>query len=655
MTLIRTGADYNQMLRDLKRVSAVGGTIAIDTETTGLRLYLDDRPTGISVAYWRDDLLPALSPDTPGGVVSWYLSINHPDSKNFSPKRLIGAFNRHRGVQVYHHAEFDWKSLTLADPKFKVPTIYRLHDTLVHAWLADENNDNRLKSIASVLFGEDAKAEQDHIRALKKGRSASEIYAELRALPEWQKPRPASEARTESKRLADLTKKTWSTFTAEDLAAYGARDAELTLMLMETQVGRYGSDDPTLRRELEFLYVLNDMMGVGITVDAEACISQAQVAQTRLTELAALFEGINLNSPKQLGALVYDDWAIPCKHYTETGARSTAKEALEEHDNDPRIADLLEYRHLNKAMVGYYRPLYETIAEDGRIHPSFSSTRTVTGRLSCSDPNLMTIPRADTLEGVRDLFVAAPGYELWEFDLAQAELRIMASFCEDETLMGALNNGDDLHSLTAERVFGPDFTPLQRRLGKNLNYGFPYGIGPRKFAKYRVAGTSNPVTECAYWPWDRHSGVKRPRRCYKCHVCMSADDLEGYRRAYPRLVQLMSGLERVARRDGVLPMIVEGRYRHFRSPGKIVHYYTALNAIVQGGVADHVKSVMLRAWAELKAMGARVCLQVHDSLVIEVLPGTGPAVGKVLQRCSDELDDFLMRMLWDAKAWSDHD
>lgn len=653
--LVRGKADYDEMIADLKRVSAsqdpIGSDLAIDTETTGLRLYLDDRPTGISVAYWTED----------DEVKSWYLSVNHPDSKNMSPRRLMAQINRHQGTQVFHHAEFDWKSLTLAG-NYKLPKVERLYDTQVMEWLLDENTDHRLKQMSAKYFGEDAKAEQDHIRALKRGRKASDIYRELRLLPEWQKPRPAAEARAESKRLAEATKKDWATFTAEDLEAYGARDAELTLMCKRQQSGDGIFDDgmvnaeimEAFERELKLLYVLYRMMGQGIRVNKEACVAQAHVAQQRLDILSAKFEGVNLNSPAQLGALVYDDWGIKCKHFTDTGARSTAKEALEEHDDDPRIEDLLEYRHLNKAMVGYYKPLYETIAEDGRIHPSFSSSRTVTGRLSCSDPNLMTIPRADTLEGVRDLFVPADGYELWEFDLAQAELRIMAGFCEDETLMGALNNGDDLHSLTASKVFGPNFTPLQRRVGKNLNYGFPYGVGPRKAAKYRIV-KGETLTQCAYWDWDRNSGEKRGRRCGKCHVCLAADDLDGYRRAYPRLVQLMGGLERVARRDGVLPMIIDGRYRHFRSPGRIVHFYTALNAVVQGGVAECMKSYMIAAEPGLIKLGARLCLQVHDSLVIEVLPGTGHKVGELLQSVADEFDYFLMRMLFDCKNWSDHD
>ena len=397
-----------------------------------------------------------------------------------SPRRLIAQINRHQGTQVYHHAEFDWKSLTLAG-NFKLPKRGHLYDTQVMEWLLDENTDHRLKQMAAKYFGEDAKAEQNHIKALKKGRNFSDVYRELRATEEWGKPHPAQPARDEAHRLADASKKNWDSFTAVDLADYGARDAELTLMCKRQQSGDGIFDDgmvdaeiwSAFERELDLLYVIYRMMGTGIRVNKEACVAQAHVAQQRLDELAKKFEGVNLNSTPQLGTLVYDTWGIKCRHFTDTGARSTAKEALEEHDDDPRIEDLLEYRHLNKAMVGYYKPLYETIADDGRIHPSFSSSRTVTGRLSCSDPNLMTIPRADTLEGVRDLFVPADGYELWEYDLAQAELRIMAGFCEDETLMGALERGDDLHSLTASKVFGPDFTPLQRRVGKNLNYGFP--------------------------------------------------------------------------------------------------------------------------------------------------------------------------------------
>lgn len=648
--LIRTEAQHKAMLKALRSASKAGETIGVDTETTGLRMYLDDHVRGISIAVRQCIDGKYVS----GHYDAWYLPIAYPDTLNFSPQRLVRILNRHKGLTAWHNANgVDWSGLVKACPEFKIPE-GRFHDTMVDSWLIDENVDHRLKQLCARYFGEDAKAEQNHIKQLKKGRPRGELYKELRETEEWGKPRPAAEARAEAARLSDESKKSWETFTAEDLAAYAARDAELTLMLMDAQVGPYGSTNAALDREHRLQGVLHRMMQLGIRVNKEKCIDQATVAQARLEELAAKFPGLNLNSVPQMSKLIYEDWGMPVKHRTKTGAPSTAKEALEELEGHAEVRDLLEYRGLAKAMSGYYRPLYETIADDGRIHPSFSSSRTVTGRLSCSAPNLMTIPRADTLVGVRDIFRAADGYELWEYDLAQAELRIMASFCQDETLMGALDRGDDLHSLTAERVFGPDFTPLQRRLGKNLNYGFPYGIGPRKFAKYRVAGTSASVTECGYWPWRKDSGLRRPRRCGDCHVCMSADDLEGYRRAYPKLVQLMAGLERVARRDGVLPLHVDGRYRHFRSPGTIVHYYTALNAVVQGGVAELMKDVMLVAEPRLTAMGARLCLQVHDSLVVEVLPGTGMKVAEMIQGVLDEIDAFEMRMLLDASPWDAH-
>lgn len=647
MALVRNADDYRQALDELAAVSLAGDTVAVDTETSGLRVYLNDVVRGISVAYEYE-----------GELRSWYLPVTHPDSTNFDPHPLIEALNAHEGLQAYHHGDFDWAALRRLDPSFVIPE-GRFHDTQVAAWLADENVPHGLKPLAAAYFGEDAKAEQQHIRALKKGRKVDDVYKELRQQEEWlRRPdgsrRPAAEAREEARRLAAASKKDWDTFTAEDLAAYASRDAELTLMLMDAQVGPYGSDDPALQRELALQPVLYRMIRTGVRVNPEKAAEQGQAAERRMEELGRQFEGINLNSTPQLRRLVYEEWGLPVKHRTASGEPSTAREALEELEGHPGVRELMEYRRLMKAMGAYYRPLLETIAEDGRIHASFSSTRTVTGRLSCSDPNLMTIPRGDTLTGVRDVFEPEPGYELWEYDLKAAELFFQASYCGDENLKRALLNGEDLHNMTAAMVFGPDFLPIQRRLAKNLNFGFSYGIGPRKFANYMVAGTPDQATSCPYWEWNRWSDQRRPRRCMGCHVCQAADILEGYRQAYPRLVQLMKGLERIAKEDGKLPLHVEGRYRHFKSPGVLVPYYTALNAVVQGGVAELMKDIMMTVEPELGELGARLCLQVHDSLVIEVLPGSGPVIGDVLQRILDDLNPLDLRLRFEAAAWSDH-
>lgn len=648
MALVRTRDDYLSMVDGIDRASAKGRTVAVDTETSGLRVYLNDVVRGISVAYDNGD-----------GLQSWYLPVTHPDSQNFNPRDLVEALNRHRGLQAYHHGDFDWAALAVLDPTFRIPE--RFHDTQVAAWLFDENTPHGLKPLSAAYFGEDAKAEQDHIRALKKGRKSSDIYKELRQLPEWLltedgKRRPAAEARAESKRLAEESKKDWDTFTAEDLAAYASRDAELTLMLMDVQVGPYGSSDPALQRELALQPVIYRMIRTGIRVNPEKAAEQGQVAQARMDELALQFDGINLASTPQVRKLVYEDWGLPVRHRTASGEPSTAREALEEHEGHPGIRELMEVRRLQKAMGAYYVPLLDTIGEDGRIHAAFSSTRTVTGRLACSAPNLMTIPRGDTLGGVRDVFEAEPGYELWEYDLVSAELFFMADYCGDPNLIRALANGDDMHNLTASLVWGADFTPLQRRQAKELNYGFPYGIGPRTFAARMVKGTPDAATECAYWSWNKWDNVRRTGRCRACTVCEAADILEGFREAYPRLVQLMDGLQRIAKKDGVLPLHVEGRYRHFKSPGILVPYRKALNAVVQGGVAETMKDVMLSIEPLLADLGARLCLQVHDSLVVEVQPGTGPLILTALQQVLDDVSPLeTLRLQFTASPWDSHD
>ncbi len=643
--LVQNPSDYAQLMAELRAVSDAVGTVAIDTETTGLRLYCGDVLRGISVAYRID-----------GDMRSWYLPVSHPDSNNADPTRLVEALNAHKGLQAYHHADFDWASLAQAGVGFIPPKAGRFHDTQVAAWLIDENIPHGLKQQAARLFGEDAAAEKRHLKEVSKGRKSSDVYKELRQTEPWNGKGMAKEARNEAARIAAESKKSWDSFSADDISDYASRDAELTLMLMEAQVGPYGSSDPTLQRELALQPIIYKMIKTGIVVNEEAATRQKDVALARLAELTAKFPAdVNLASTPQLAKLVYGDWGIPVKHFTASGNPSTAKEALEEHMGDPRVRDLLEVRGLQKAIGTYYTPLLANRSpEDGRVHASFSTTRTKTGRLACSGPNLMTIPRGDTLHGVRDIFEAAPSYELWEYDIVSAEVYFMASFSGDPTLCSTLLAGGDLHDTTAAAVFGPDFTPLQRRLAKNLNYGFPYGIGAKKFSTYMVAGTPEAVSSCAFWEWERNSPVRRPGRCRACHVCQAADMLDGFRDAYPRLVALMGGLEKLARKRGILELHVPGRFRHFKSPGAMVPYRNAFNSLVQGGVAEFQKDMMIRLDPQLDEVGARLCLQVHDSFVIEVLPGTGELVGDVIRKTSDELNPLDLPIKWSASPWIAH-
>lgn len=652
--MIATQEQVVEIAQDIRTLAASGadllgtpGIVAIDTETTGLNPWGGDLLRGISVAYRLN-----------GQLQSWYLPVSHPASSNPVVAPVIEALNKTDLCQVYHHGTFDWAFLEQVG--LKPPEHHR--DTHVMAWMLNENEFSfQLKQLASKNFGFDAAAEQKALKKIMGGATQADAYKALRATEEWGKPHPAAPAREEAKRISAESKKGWADLTADDIGPYAAMDAELTLKLYELE--REWIDHPLTeadvrpdeQREHDFQGVLYRMMKLGIRIDQDAARRQADIAHARLAVLAEAFEGTNLNAPAQLAHLIYDTWGVECSHFTDGGARSTAKAALEELEGQHEGVDmLLEFRSLQKSVSTYYEPLLTKVGTDGRVHTSLHSARTVTGRLSSSDPNLQNIPLDATMAGVRDIFIPHDGLELWEYDLSAAELRIMSSFAKEETMMSALEEGRDLHSETAEGVFGPNFTPLQRRLGKNLNYGWPYGIGPKKFARYMVAGTGKPVELCEYWRvpwWERRD--RKLRKCSHCTVCGAARILNGYEKVYPRLAHLKKYLEKAADEDGFLPLHQPGRYRRFRSPGVRVPNYTALNALVQGGVAELMKTVMIQAESSVREY-ARMVLQVHDSLVIEVVPGRGPWVGEVLQTILNDVNPFAIRMVFDSSPWSAH-
>lgn len=599
------------------------GWVAIDTETTGLFPYQDDELRGISVTFESRN---------------YYFSVSHADERVARPalRQFFRSLYHHE--LVFHNATFDWAFLSKLNLGFLPRAGW---DTQIGAWLEDENLRHGLKEQAALWFGDDAKDEQTALKKLFKGKTITECLAELKA--EYPDAK-IKDLREESRARALASKRSWDNLEACLIAKYAAKDTELTMKLFERQREIIGSE--VMARELKVQRALFEMMQTGIRVNPEGAREQLETAEKRIGEIEAEFE-INLASPKQLAELLFETWGLPDIH-----DGSTARHVLEELEGaHPGVDLILEHRRLAKAIGGYYRPLLERIGDDGRIHASFSQTATVTGRLSCSTPNLQTIPRSDTLAGVRDLFLAEDGLELWEYDLSSAELRVMAGWAGETAMLSALEEGRNLHEETAAAVFGPNFTPLQYRLAKNLNYGFAYGIKERKFATYMVAGTGNPVTCCNHWtmpPW------LRPGRCRRCTVCAAGVILDGYRATYPDLVQLMDGLSAIAKRDGVLPLHVEGRYRHFRSPGIRVGYHAALNAIVQGGIGEFMRDVMVQIVPSVRDY-AWLCLQVHDSLVFEVLPGRGPELGVRLQDLADDINPFEARMVWDAREWSDHE
>ena len=632
MSYIESDEDYSDELTRISYAVRAGATIAIDLETSGLDMHATDITRGISVA-WDSGR------DIPDAI---YLPLSHPDSRNFDHRPLIELLNTHGGTQVFHNAVgVDW--IGLEQLGYRLPERY--YDTQVGDWLMDENQDHRLKGgLATRLWGHSETEELQHLRAIRAGRPLPDCREQAKAELKERDPKATYKANKtwideRSKELHDETVRDWDTFTADDIGAYAAKDAELTLRAADWQAENMPKLKhpvlPALKRELDFQRVLHEVIGNGIRVDADRMAAQRDIAiaerdqhTATLHELAG-FE-INLNSNPQKAKLLYEQWGLEVlERSRKTGEPSTSRRAIEPHAiGHPGVAAILEYQRVEKALTSFYSPLIEKTGRDGRVHTSFSSTRTVTGRLSSSSPNLQTIPKEGTIDGIRQCFIPAGGCELWEYDLAAAELRVISAFSRESSMIDALLEGRDLHGETAASVWGPNYTETERGLGKNMNFTLPYFGGWEPIARYMAAGRGVRITP------DIEYAAKRAH--------------DGWHQTYKRVHHLMHFLQDQAKKEGALPLHVPGRYRHFRSPGKQIGYHTALNALVQGGIGELMKDVMSEA---VRSVDGKVCLQVHDSLVIEVAPGDGLHVRDQLQGILDVLNPFGIPMRFDPKEW----
>ena len=648
--------ESDEQYEDAVALLAGAEVVAVDTESTGLHMHQEDVIRGISVAFRR----------VTGNIYSFYVPLSHPNSLNFEPRQLLAALKA-VPLHIFHHAIFDWGALAQVGYERN----RNFYDTQVGNWLLDENLPTGLKPTAARLWGENEAEEQAHLKSLMKPPALSLLADELWSVAllggvRLTKKRALEMAR-ESQEILHVPK-TWATFTAEDIGVYAAKDTELTLRLYDYQFSRTSEVArpdviyrPAMERELAFQWVLYDMIATGVRVDVDKMRGQRVAAEARKEEIEAAIgsevvdiggqeTAVNLRSSRHLAALVYDNWGLECFEHTGSGARSVARSALEPHETHEGVAAILEHKRLAKALSAFYEPLIERVGPGGRVRGHFSSTRTVTGRLASSDPNLQTIPRETTIAGIRECFVPAEGKELWGFDLDQAELRVIAAISKETAMSEPILAGRSIHSETAASVFGPDYTTEQRVLAKGLNFGFCYGVQAKRFAASIAAGPPRvPVTMCDYWrafDWEER---RKMRQCRECLVCRADSILKGYERTYPRLVSMMNYLKDRAKDRGYIPLHIKGRWRHFRSPGnRYPRYYSAMNGVVQGGIAEVMKSVMLRLG---EVPDATLCLQVHDELVMEVAPGEADRVQEQLSGILREVNPFSVELVFTKKQW----
>ncbi|MFT3761546.1 MAG: DNA polymerase I [Pseudoxanthomonas sp.] len=401
----------------------------------------------------------------------------------------------------------------------------------------------------------------------------------------------------------------------DDATRYSGEDADITLRLHRVLSPRLEAEPGLLRvyREIEMplVPVLARVEENGVLVDAgelrrqSADLSKRMLAaQQKATELAG--RSFNLDSPKQLQALLFDELKLPAVLKTPTGQPSTNEEALEaiaDQHELPRV--ILEYRGLAKLRSTYTDKLPEMInPRTGRVHTSYHQAGAATGRLSSTDPNLQNIPiRTDDGRRIRKAFVAPEGRKIAAFDYSQIELRIMAHLSQDEGLLRAFASGADIHKATAAEVFGrkmEDVTPNERRAAKAINFGLMYGMSAFGLA--------------------RQLGIGRGE---------AQDYIALYFSRYPGVHEFMDDTRRQARERGYVETVFGRRlYLDYINRGtqgqRAGAERAAINAPMQGTAADIIKRAMVAVdgWLagyrdESGKSPALMILQVHDELVFE--------------------------------------
>lgn len=410
---------------------------------------------------------------------------------------------------------------------------------------------------------------------------------------------------------------------------------------LKERIAADGMEKLLYETEIPLAEVLASMEIYGFAVDKQGItdfgrLLEQSIDETQSRICAAAGHEFNINSPKQLGVVLFEELGIPTKKKTKTGY-STNADVLEELAPEYEIvADILEYRKLAKLRSTYCEGLLKVIGPDGRIHSTFNQTETRTGRISSSEPNLQNIPVRTKLGAeMRKFFIAKDGWSLSDADYSQIELRVLASIAEDRNMIEAFRNGADIHTSTAARVFNmPEefVTSEMRSRAKAVNFGIVYGIGAYSLSRdigVSVKEARNYIAEYLryYSSVDSYMNDTVAEATEKGYV----STLYGRRRYLPELkdknmIQKKFG-ERVAR-----------------------------NMPIQGTAADIIKFAMINVFNRLKREGleSRLILQIHDELIIETAPGEEDKVASVLKEEMENAADLAVRLPVDVhngKNW----
>ena len=441
-------------------------------------------------------------------------------------------------------------------------------------------------------------------------------------------------------------KKTWARAFGEEPGAvisYACRAADAIRQaapLVRSKLQDSGMWELYTQIERPLTFILSDMESLGIRIQPEALKAYSDSLGGRIDELEQQIyretgETFNIASPKQLGEVLFEKMGLPGGKKTKTGY-STAAGVLEKLAPDyPVVNDILEYRGLTKLRSTYADGLMAYVADDRRIHTTLRQTITATGRISSTDPNLQNIPmKTDLGRQIRKAFIPREGYTFTDADYSQIELRILAHMSGDPGLIEAYRENEDIHRITASKVFHTpidEVTPLQRRNAKAVNFGIVYGISSFGLSQ----GLSISRAEAAEY-------------------------IKAYFKTYPGIKIFLDGLVSSAKKEGYA-ITMYGRRRPVpelsssnfmqRSFGERV----AMNSPIQGSAADIMKIAMIRVWERLERekLQSRLILQIHDELLIETAPGEEETVRRILEEEMEHAADLSVRLETDVHSGAD--
>lgn len=410
--------------------------------------------------------------------------------------------------------------------------------------------------------------------------------------------------------FSDIVKKgeNFSNVDIQRACEYAAEDALMTLRLFNKQIEVFkekGEEELlnlAFEMEFDFIYVLANMEINGIKVDVDLLKEYKELSNKNISELISkIYEAsgveFNINSPKQLGIVLFETLGLNSSKQTKRGY-GTNEAVLTSLKNEHKVIPLLlQYRESYKLQSTYIEPLLEIglKSSENRIHTSFLHTGTATGRLSSKNPNLQNIPtRSDSIIQIRKAFIPKDGYKLVAVDYSQIELRLLAHFSQDEALVEAFKNDLDIHYQTAVKIFGQENAKEKRGIAKSINFGLLYGMGSKKLGE--TLGI--PSKEAKQY-------------------------IDSYFNAFKSVKDYLKSVEDFANINGyVKTLLNRKRLFDFNSANammKAAYLREAVNTLFQGSAADLIKLAMINIYQKYKDNeNVRLLLQIHDELVFEV-------------------------------------